>query len=169
MLFDWFVRRRGLAGGIIYAASGELIRRILELMPGVGGTAIPFIIQALMKSYSYRTTMISSVGNRPRPCHLTRKAVGYFILGLPVIAVIRPRTTHDSLAVMSDSPKGSVLQTTRHVSFWALAGAMLAFALGMVVPNIYLPLLAQEFGLEKQTGIILVAVMNGKTSTAARC
>lgn len=49
LLFDWFVKKRGLAAGIAYSSGG------------IGGTVFPFLIQALYDRFSYRTSMIALV------------------------------------------------------------------------------------------------------------
>ncbi|KZT07332.1 MFS general substrate transporter [Laetiporus sulphureus 93-53] len=45
LLPQWFVRRRGLATGVIFAGSG------------VGGFAFPFLLQALLEKYGFRWTL----------------------------------------------------------------------------------------------------------------
>lgn len=46
LVFEWFVERRGLATGIMYAGTG------------VGGAVFPIIISALLRRFHYRATML---------------------------------------------------------------------------------------------------------------
>lgn len=47
LIYEWFVARRGLATGIMFAGTG------------VGGTLFPFLVDALLKRFGYKATMVA--------------------------------------------------------------------------------------------------------------
>ncbi|KAL1408095.1 hypothetical protein Q8F55_004898 [Vanrija albida] len=47
LVYEWFVERRGVATGIMFAGTG------------VGGTIFPFIVDALLKRFGYKATMVA--------------------------------------------------------------------------------------------------------------
>lgn len=69
LLFEWFVRKRGLAAGIAYSSGG------------IGGTIFPFLVQALYDKFSYRTSMIALVSFDGGWHIKLRTVAGYKLLG----------------------------------------------------------------------------------------
>jgi hypothetical protein len=83
------------------------------------------------------------------------------VVGFGAVLLIRPRTNGNLDALDDTVDRTTILQIAKTAQFWLLSLSMFAFALGMIVPNIYLPILATRLGLPQDTGTILIAVMNG--------
>lgn len=128
---EWFIRRKGLAYGIMWAGTG------------VGGLTIPFILNALLSRFGFRTT-------------LRIWAVALFIIGLPLVYAVRPRIPVSA----STRPPRYSLSFLKFPSFWLLQIGFLVESLGYFIPSIYLPLFARSLGLSPSIGTLLVALLN---------
>ena len=90
------------------------------------------------------------------------QGLGFFVVGGLAALLIRPRVNHRqsrSISVEAMPTEGGVssrkLSQICHLyKFWALCLSMLCFALGMLMPNIYMPLFAKEIGLTDNWGLI---------------
>ncbi|KAL3425890.1 major facilitator superfamily transporter [Phlyctema vagabunda] len=131
-LDEWFIRRKGLAFGVMWAGSG------------VAGLIVPFVLNALLGRYGFRTT-------------LRMWTIIHMILSLPLIYFLRPRLPIS--AVSQNPPYG--LNFLRMSSFWLLQTGLVIESLGYFVPSIYLPTFARSLGLSKSIGALLLALVNG--------
>ena len=77
MLNDWFVKRRGLAIGILFGASG------------VSGLVLPFILEALLERYGFRTT-------------LRLYAVAIVVIGGPGLFFLKARVPPNEIGAPKD-------------------------------------------------------------------
>ena len=114
---EWFIQRKGLAYGIMWAGTG------------VSGVAIPLFMQWLLDSYGFRTT-------------LRVWSLALFILTFPLLHVLRPR-----LPVDTTPKKNRQLFDLRFVvnpTYAVLQTCNLIQALGFFLPTIYLPTFARE-------------------------
>ncbi|OXG17566.1 monocarboxylic acid transporter [Cryptococcus neoformans Ze90-1] len=136
LLFEWFVKARGTAMGIVYAGMG------------VGGAVCPFIIDGLLKRYSYKTTMIS-IG------------VGFGIIGLISLIPIRHRIPPTSRSHHSGkrwhAADWSFMKST---ALMAGLATILLTSLGNFVPSLWLPSFADDLSLTRPSGTGLVAILN---------
>ncbi len=110
---------------------------------GAGGLIIPFVLNTLLSSYGFRTT-------------LRIWAVSLLILSSPLIYFLRPRLP---ISLVSHSPRYG-LSFLRSPSFWLLQMGLIIESLGYFVPPLYLPTFASSLGLSRSMGTLLVALLN---------
>jgi MFS family permease len=130
-LDEWFVQRKGLAYGIMWAGTGA------------AGLIIPFVMNFLLSEYGFRTT-------------LRVWAVALLILSAPLIYFLRPRIPASSV---SRNPRYG-LGFLRTSTFWFLQAGFVIESLGYFLPPIYLPTFARSLGLSPSIGTLLVALIN---------
>jgi MFS family permease len=128
---EWFIRRKGLAYGIMWAGTG------------MGGLTIPFILNALLSTYGFRTT-------------LRIWAVALLVLSLPLVYFLRPRLP---ISPSSQSPRYG-LSFLKSSAFWILQLGLVIESLGYFIPSLYLPLFASSLGFSPSIGTLLVALLN---------
>jgi len=130
-LDEWFIRRKGMAYGVMWAGTG------------VAGLIIPFIMNALLEKYGFRTA-------------LRIWAVALVIISSPLIYFLRPRLP---ISTVSHSPRHG-LGFLRTSTFWVLTIGLTAESLGYFIPGIYLPSFASSMGFSPAIGTMLVALVN---------
>ncbi|KAL8848934.1 MAG: hypothetical protein Q9221_006092 [Calogaya cf. arnoldii] len=130
-LDEWFIRRKGLAFGMMWAGTG------------VSGVVLPFIMSALLTRFGFRTT-------------LRAYAVALMVLALPLLYFIRPRLplAQTSLQRRLD------LSFLRTAVFWIPQSANVAQGLGYFIPSIYLPTYATSQGMTGTEGTVMLALVN---------
>ena len=131
MINEWWVARKGMAFGLISAASGAT------------GAAMPFIIQTLLDTYGYRTTL--------RAC-----AVAMCILTGPIIPVFRGRLPPSEQASLARSD----WRFLKRPLFWVYGLAILVQGFGFFFPIEFLPSYATSIGLKSIKGALLLALMS---------
>ncbi|KAF7561868.1 hypothetical protein G7046_g2247 [Stylonectria norvegica] len=112
---QWFVRRKGLAYGIMWSGTG------------LAGFVLPLLLQFLLGRYGFRTT-------------LRIWAVALFILIVPLVYFIKPRLPYGTAAPASPFKLGFV----RSPTFLLHQFANVVQALGFFLPGIYLPSYARS-------------------------
>ncbi|KAI5477336.1 hypothetical protein MNV49_006478 [Pseudohyphozyma bogoriensis] len=136
ILFEWFQARKGLASGILYGGTGA------------GGCIFPFIIQALLDRFGYKTTMIAL-------------SLNYFIVGSLALINIKTR--------LPLPPRGSSAARqarrvntsfVRHPAMWSFTGAILLSSCGNFIPSIWIPTYALDLSLSTKDGTLLLSLMN---------
>ena len=114
LIFEWFARRRGLAGGILWSGAG------------VGGVILPFLVNYLLDNYSYHLTM-------------TIIGISYFVMnGLALIPIKRriPLEIND----MNEVRRSRVYaRLVKRKEFWAGSGMVCVTGLGMFLPVLWIP------------------------------
>lgn len=131
MLNEWFIERRGLAYGVMFAGGG------------VGGVGLPFLMEWLLATYGYRTTFRVT-------------AIAQTILLAPVLPLIRGR-----LPSSRNAPKIVVeFDFVRNPQFWILMVSNVLQGFAIYIPSIYLPTYATQVGLSRQVGALLLAALN---------
>lgn len=130
MVDEYWVRRRGMAYGLLCSASG------------VSGAATPLTIQALLHKYGHRTT-------------LRAVAVFLFVTTGPLIPLLkgRPGQQHTVRLRTDWSFFASPL-------FWVYSTSNLLMGFGYFFPALFLPSYARALGLSTQSGALLLAVMS---------
>ncbi|KAI4285598.1 MAG: hypothetical protein L6R38_000500 [Xanthoria sp. 2 TBL-2021] len=129
MLNEWFIDRRGLALGILCAATG------------FSGLFYPFVLEVLLDRYGPATTLRVS-------------AIALTVLCGPVLPLLKgrhPRSYHDTV------PKTD-FSFFRMPLFYIFSLATLLQGLGFYFPMIYLPSYATSLGLSDQIGASLLVV-----------
>lgn len=116
-LDEWFIQRKGLAFGIMWAGTG------------VSGVVLPLVMQWLLESYGFRTT-------------LRIWSVALFILTFPLLHFLRPRLPLD----LTPKKNRQLFDMRFLVSptFGVLQACNVIEALGFFLPTIYLPTFARE-------------------------
>ncbi|KAK5154627.1 hypothetical protein LTR04_006002, partial [Oleoguttula sp. CCFEE 6159] len=142
MLNGWFVRKRGLAYGILFGASG------------ISGLFIPFVVEALLRRFGFRIA-------------LRLYAIATVVISGPsTVFMIKPR-----LSSSPSSPHASA-QPTRttsrrgaartelvgNVQLYFFALAIFLQGLGFFIPNIFLPSFASSLSLSHALGSTLLAL-----------
>ncbi|KAM0509601.1 hypothetical protein D7B24_001912 [Verticillium nonalfalfae] len=135
MLNEWFVTRRGLAYGVMFAGGG------------FSGVGFPFLLQVLLAKYGYQTT-------------LRAVAVGLFIAVLPVLPVLKgrlPVSHHGAL-------RGIDVSFFKQPLFYVFAFSNVVQGLGYYIPGLYLPTYASSIGLSGTMGALILSAHNLATT-----
>ena len=132
MIDEWWVVRRGMAYGILCAASG------------FSGAVFPLAIEALLGRYGYRIT-------------LRAVAVALFVATGPLIPVLKGRLPE----TQAGSSIGRVDWTfLRKPLFWIYNLSNLVYGMGYFFPSLFLPSYATTVGLRGWQGALLLTVMS---------
>lgn len=129
MLNEWFIDRRGLALGILCAATG------------FSGLFYPFVLEVLLDRYGPATTLRIS-------------ALALTVLCGPVLPLLHgryPRSYHDNI------PKTDC-SFFKMPLFYIFSLVALLQGMGFYFPTIYLPSFATSLGLSDQMGASLLVV-----------
>lgn len=131
MVNEYWIARRGMAYGVLCGASG------------VSGSFMPFVLQALLAKYGYRTT-------------LRAMAVGLALLTGPFIPLLKGRLPPSERATI---PR---INWTffRSPLFWIYSVSNLLQGFGYFYPSLYLPSYASFLSLGDMSGAILLALMS---------
>ena len=132
MLNEWFIKRRGLAYGLLFGAAGT------------SGIVLPFITEILLTRYGYRTT-------------LRAFAVGIFALSGPAIVQLRGR---DRGWVVRSGFEVNTPAYFHSSHFYLLALSNLFQGFAFYLPLIYLPSYATDMGYSPKKGALLLALAN---------
>lgn len=131
MVNEYWVARRGMAYGLLCSASG------------VSGAVMPFIMEKLLSTYGYRTT-------------LRAVAIGLFVLTGPLIPFLKPRLPASTHTASARADWG-FLKTPL---FWVYTSSNVAQGLGYFFPSLYIPSYASSIGLRNTEGALLLALMS---------
>lgn len=131
MLNEYWISRRGMAYGVLCSA------------PGVSGAFMPFLQQAMLEKYGYRTT-------------LRAVAVALAILTGPLIPFLKGRLPPSESAGI---PKMS-WNFFKSPLFWIYWTSNLLQALGCFFPALYLPSYASTLDLSSKTGALVLTLMS---------
>ncbi|RFU74579.1 hypothetical protein TARUN_7667 [Trichoderma arundinaceum] len=130
---EWFVKRKGLAFGVMWSGTG------------LGGFAIPMLLEFLLGRYGLRTT-------------LRIWAVALFVLTIPVVYFIKPRLP---VTAASAQFKLSKLGFLFDRSFLLYQVANTVEALGFFLPGLYLPSYASSIlGSEAFPAALTILAIN---------
>lgn len=128
---EWWIRRRGMAFGVITSAAG------------VSGIAMPFVIESLLERYGHRVT-------------LRAVAVGIAILTGPLIPFMKSRVPRSQTSVATPQD----WSFARNPLFSVYSIANIAQGLGFFFPSLFLPSYATSIGLSSRYGALLLALMS---------
>jgi len=131
MIDEWWIARKGMALGLISAASGA------------SGIVMPFITSALLNKYGYQTT-------------LRIVAVAMVVLTGPLIPTLKGRLPVPEQNAMA-KVNWAFLRTPL---FWVFGLSTLVQGLGFFLPALYLPTYATAIGLNSTQGALVLAVMS---------
>jgi predicted MFS family arabinose efflux permease len=131
MVSEWWIACRGLAWGIIASASGAT------------GVVFPFVVEALLNKYGYKTT-------------LRIIAVAMAILTGPLLPLFKSRLPPSEQSVMARTDWSFLKKPL----FWVYCTSNVAQCLGFYFPSLYLPSYATSIGLSSATGALLLPLMS---------
>jgi MFS family permease len=131
MTNEYWIARKGMAFGLISAASGT------------SGAVMPFIIQALLARYGYKTT-------------LRAIAVAMVVLTGPLLPVFKGRLPPSERSQLAKTNWSFIKKPL----FYIFGLSTLMYSLGFFLPALYLPSYAREIGLSSAQGALLLSVMS---------
>ncbi|KAI2620347.1 MFS general substrate transporter [Hypomontagnella submonticulosa] len=112
---EWFVQRKGLAYGIMWSGTG------------LAGVVLPLLLEALLHSFGFRTTLRIWSGI-------------LFALTMPLAFFIKPRLPYSATSHRKPFNLNMFLVPT----FWLYQLANVVEAMGFFLPGIYLPTYARS-------------------------
>jgi MFS family permease len=130
LLDEWFIVRKGLAFGIMWAGTG------------LGGVIVPLILQFLLDKYGFRTT-------------LRVWAALLFGISAPVLWFLKPR-----IPVSATGRPRLTFNFLKEKSFWILQLGNFIQSLGFFVPSIYLPTYVKQLGYEGTISALPIVLLN---------
>ncbi|TEY50410.1 hypothetical protein BOTCAL_0277g00080 [Botryotinia calthae] len=131
MINEWWIARKGMAFGLISAASG------------VSGAGMPFIIQFLLERYGYKTA-------------LRIIAVGITIMTVPLLPLLKGRLPPSERSSLARTNWGFLKEKL----FYIYGSATLIYGMGFFYPGVYLPSFATNIGLSGTQGAAILEVMS---------
>jgi predicted MFS family arabinose efflux permease len=130
MVDEFWVRRRGMAYGLLCSASGA------------SGAVTPLVLQVLLRKYGYRTT-------------LRAVAVMLVVLTDPLIPLLKGRIDHQR----NSSPRTDWSFLKKQL-FWTYSASNILMGVGYFFPSLYIPSYATSIGLSTTQGALLLSLMS---------
>jgi MFS family permease len=131
MVNEYWIARRGMAYGLLCGASG------------FSGSFMPFLLEALLAQYGYRTT-------------LRAVAVGLSVVTGPLLPFLKGRLPSPERGHIPRINWGFL----KSPLFWLYSASNLVQGFGYFFPALYLPSHASSLGLGSKTGALLLALMS---------
>lgn len=131
LIGEWFIQRRGLAFGLVWAGTG------------VSGIVVPFLLQWLLDSYGFRTTL-----------HIWSVVLG--VGAAPCVYFVRPRLPIGGASSFRPIEIGFMKKT----QFWIFELGNVFQSLGFFLPTLYIPAFALSLGLPDFSGPLALALFN---------
>ncbi|KAF2669109.1 MFS general substrate transporter [Microthyrium microscopicum] len=132
MLNEWFVERRGLAYGALFAAAG------------LSGTGLPFLIDVCLNRFGY-------------PLTLRGYAVAILVLVGPTLPFCRGRLPSPSNPQFS---KIQFLSVFKNPIFYFFSLSNIFQGLAFYLPGLFLTIYAETLGISPLNGVVLLCVLN---------
>ncbi|KAI2602074.1 MFS general substrate transporter [Hypoxylon sp. NC1633] len=131
-LDEWFMRRKGLAYGIMWSGTS------------LAGVVLPLLLQWLLHSFGFRTTLRLWSGI-------------VFVLTIPLSFFVKPRLPHSATRHV----KPFNMSIFKIPSFWLYQLANVVEAMGFFLPGIYLPTYANiVFGAASYSSATTILLLN---------
>lgn len=113
-MYEWFVERRGLASGILFAGTG------------VGGTIFPLVVQGLLNRFGYKAAMVSL-------------GLAFLIMNAIALLFIKRRVPLPAKGA-THAPRAQFdWSVTKTKAFWLGLGILLMTSLGNFNPTLWIP------------------------------
>ncbi|KAM3560742.1 hypothetical protein MY1884_002762 [Beauveria asiatica] len=145
MVSEYWVARRGMAFGILCGASG------------ISGTAMPFVVQALLARYGYATTLRAVAGAL---VVLTGPVMPFLQRRVPPATAAHRHGGGGSTPPPPPPPPRIDWRFLRTELFWIYTLSNVLQGFGYFLPALYLPSYASALGLGERAGAVLLAVMS---------
>lgn len=136
-LEEWFVRRKGLAFGVMWAGTG------------FAGVTVPFFLAAALDRWGWQTAL--------------RVWAGVLVaVAAPAVWFVRPRVpvARNAGAGVGLGRRKTDLKFLTTRRFWVPELAATAQGLGYFIPSLYLPSYVSALGFEPVVGTLSVALVN---------
>jgi MFS family permease len=130
MVDEFWIRRRGMAYGLLCSASGA------------SGAVMPLLLQVLLRKFGYKTT-------------LRAVAVALVVLTGPLIPLLKGR--EGQIQVTNLRTDWSFLKKRL---FWTYSVSNLCMGMGYFFPALFLPSYASLIGLDATKGALLLTLMS---------
>lgn len=130
---EWFVRRKGLAYGVMWAGSG------------FAGASIPYLMSWVLDRWSFRTA-------------LRMWAIALVLLVLPFLHFTRPRVPVNAASSAPRPRFNFSFLKSRLFLIYSLGNAV--EGLGYFLPSIWLPTYARSIGSSNATATATLALLN---------
>ncbi|KAI1108731.1 MFS monocarboxylate transporter [Nemania sp. NC0429] len=137
-LGEWFVERKGLAFGLLWAGTG------------ISGAIVPPLMEWGLSKYGFQTM-------------LRAWALATVIIVLPLIFVMKGRLPIPA----KGSSFSSNLDCLANSTFWILQCGNVIQGLGYFMPSIYLPVFAHSVNLPTVAGTLAVSLLNFASAAGA--
>lgn len=128
---EWFVKRKGLAFGVMWAGTG------------LGGVLIPLLLQYLLNNHGFRTT-------------LRVWTVILFVTTAPITIFLKPRLP----IAQSSAYRRQDLSFVKSKTFLLLQLGNVLEGLGYFIPSIYLPTYASQLGASSGISALTITLFN---------
>lgn len=148
-LDEWFMRRKGLAIGIMWCVITRMLKTTGQLSrnfragDGVGGVIMPLVLQELLSRYGFRITL------RALACAMV-------LLMAPLLAFVKPRLPIPA----ASAPRRIDVRFLRSPLFWVLQTFNIVQGTGYFLPSNYLPTYAQSLGINSRLGSLTLVLVN---------
>ncbi|PBK97305.1 MFS general substrate transporter [Armillaria gallica] len=131
---EWFVARRGLANGVIFAGTA------------IGGLILPLVLPNLISRFG-------------TPKTLRILSITVAILIVPSLPFVKPRIPESRNRRQTAPPRSR--DWIKSPIFWALLATNTVQGFGYFVPIVWLPTFAHEMNLSSTSSSLTVALLNG--------
>lgn len=138
-LDEWFIKRKGLAFGIMWAGTGT------------SGIIVPFLLSSLLSKYGFATTLRVWV-------------IVLLVLSGPLIYFVKPRLPPSPT---NRQTRRVSLEFLRTPTFWFLQASNILESLGFFIPGVYLPSYASSLGLKSVERSVVLALFNSTSVLGA--
>ncbi|KAJ6583983.1 MFS general substrate transporter [Mycena vulgaris] len=134
---EWFVSRRGMANGILFAGTAA------------GGLILPLVLPPLISNYGSSKT-------------LRILAIAFFILLFPLLPFVKGRLPDSRVHIHGPAPRGAPgpREWMKHKSFWVFLAANTLQGFAYFVPIVYLPTFANELHISSSNSAVTLAMLN---------
>ncbi|KAJ7088369.1 MFS general substrate transporter [Mycena belliarum] len=134
---EWFVARRGMANGILFAGSST------------GGILIPLGLPPLISNYG-------------APKTLRILSIAIAVVLFPVLPFVKGRLPETRGRVHGPAPRGAPGSSDwlRHKSFWVILAVNTLQGFAYFVPIVYLPTFASELHISSLTSAVTLSLLN---------
>ncbi|KAJ7163485.1 major facilitator superfamily domain-containing protein [Mycena crocata] len=134
---EWFVVRRGLANGILFAGTA------------VGGLLLPLVLPALISKYGSSKT-------------LRIVAIGIAILLFPLLPFVKGRLPQTRARIHGPAPRGASgpHDWMKHKAFWIFLAVNTLQGFAYFVPIVYLPTFANNLHISSSNSAVTLAMLN---------
>ncbi|KAJ7121120.1 major facilitator superfamily domain-containing protein [Mycena epipterygia] len=131
---EWFVARRGMANGILFAGTGA------------GGVILPLVLPPLISAYGSSKT-------------LRILAIAIAILLFPLLPFVKGRLPQTRAHIHGPAPRGAA-DWMKQKSFWAFIAVNTLQGFAYFVPITYLPTFANDLHITSSNSAVTLAMLN---------